>query len=43
MVEGSEIENRDGPYTADDYIPTPKDAIADLLYSYDQGKHHSYD
>ena len=43
MVEGSEIENRDGPYTADDYIPTPKDAITDLLYSYDQGKHHNYD
>ena len=43
MVEGSEFENRDGPYPADDYIPTPKDAIADLLYSYDQGKHHNCD
>ena len=43
LVEGKEIENRDGPYTADDYIPTPKDAIADLLHSYDQSKYHNYD
>ena len=43
MVKEKEIDNRDDPNTADDYIPTPKDAIADLLYSYDQGKHHNYD
>ena len=30
LVEGSEIENRDGPYTADDYIPTPKNIHADF-------------
>ena len=23
LVEGKEIKNRDGPYTADEYIPTP--------------------
>ena len=31
-VEGSEIENRDGPYTVDDNIPTPKNNHADFLH-----------
>ena len=36
LVGGSEIENRDSPYTADDYIPTPNNIPADLLNSFDQ-------
>ena len=39
LVEGSEIENRDGPYTADDYIPTPKNIPANFLHSFDQNEH----
>ena len=42
LVEGSEIENRDGPYTADNYIPTPKSIPADFLHSFDQNKHYHY-
>ena len=42
MVEGSKIENRDGPYTADDYIPTPKNNHADFLHSFDQNEHNNY-
>ena len=42
LVEGSEIENRDGPYTADDYIPTSKNIIADSLHSFDQNEHFNY-
>ena len=30
LVEGSEIENRDGPYNADFYIPTLKNIPADF-------------
>ena len=42
MVERSEIENRDDPYTADDYIPTPKNIHADFLHSFDQNEHYNY-
>ena len=42
LVEGSEIENRDGPYTADYYIPTPKNIHADFLNSFDQNEHYTY-
>ena len=42
LVEGSEIENRDGPYTAYDYIPTPKNILADFLHSFDQNEHYNY-
>ena len=42
LVEGSEIENRDGPYTADDYIPTPKNIPADFLHSFDQNENYNY-
>ena len=42
MVEGSQIENRDGLYTADDYIPTPKNIHADFLNSFDQNEHYNY-
>ena len=42
LVEGSEIENRDGPNTADDYIPTPKNIHVDFLFSFDQNKHYNY-
>ena len=42
LVERSEIENRDGPYTADDYIPTPKNILADFLHSFDQNEHYIY-
>ena len=41
LVEGSEIENRDGPYTADDYIPTSKNIPADFLHSFDQNEHYT--
>ena len=41
-VEGSEIENRDSPYTADDYIPTSKIIHADFLLSFDQNEHYNY-
>ena len=37
------IENKDGPYTTDYYIPTSKDVAADLLHNFDQSKHHNYD
>ena len=36
LVEDSQIENRDSPYTADDYIPTPNNISADFLHSFDQ-------
>ena len=42
LVEGSEIENRDDPYTTDDYIPTPKNIPADYLHSFDQNEHNNY-
>ena len=42
LVENLEIENRDGPYTADDYIPTPKNIPADFQPSFDQNKHYNY-
>ena len=42
LVEGSEIENRDGPYTADDCIPTPKNIPDDFLHSFDQNEHYNY-
>ena len=42
LVEGSEIENRDGPYTADDHIPTPKNIPANFLHSFDQNEHYNY-
>ena len=42
MVEGSEIENRDGPYTTGDYIPTSKNIPADFLHSFDQNEHYNY-
>ena len=42
LVEGSEIENRDGPYTADDYIPTSKNIPADFLHNFDQNEHYNY-
>ena len=42
LVEESEIENRDGPYTADDYITTPKNIPADFLHSFDQNEHYNY-
>ena len=35
LVVGSEIENWNGPYTADDYIPTPKNIPADFLHIID--------
>ena len=35
LVEGSEIENRDGPYTADDYILKPKNNSAYFLHIFD--------
>ena len=35
LVEGSEIENRDGSNTADDYIPTPKNIPSYFLHSFD--------
>ena len=42
MVEGSEIENRDGPYIAGDYLRSPKNISADFLNSFDQIKHYNY-
>ena len=42
LVESKEIENRDGPYTANDYIPTPNDIPVDLLHSFDQSKYNNY-
>ena len=42
LVEGSEIENRDGPYTAVDYIPTSKNIPADFLHNFDQNEHYNY-
>ena len=42
LVEGSEIENRDGPYTADDYIPTSKNIPANFLHSFDQNERYNY-
>ena len=41
LVEGSEIENRDGLYTDDDYIPTPKNIPADFLHSFEQNEHNT--
>ena len=42
LVEWSEYEKRDDPYTADDYIPTPKNIPADFLHSFDQNEHYNY-
>ena len=42
LKEGSEIENRYGLYTADDYIPTPKYIPADFLHSFDQNEYYNY-
>ena len=42
LVEGKEIENRDGPYTADDYIPTSKNIPDDFLHSFDQNELYNY-
>ena len=42
LVEGYEIANRDDPYTADDYIPTPKNIPADFLHSFDQEELYNY-
>ena len=36
LVEVSEIENIVGPYTTDDYIPTPKNIPANFMHSFDQ-------
>ena len=35
LVEDKEIETRDGPKTADYYIPNQKDAPSYFLYSFD--------
>ena len=42
LVEGSKFENRVGPYTADDDIPTPKNIPANFLHSFDQNEHNNY-
>ena len=42
MVEVSEIKNRDSPYSADNYIATPKNIPADFLHSFDQNEHYNY-
>ena len=42
LVEGSEIENRDGPYITDDYILTPNNIPVYFLHSFDQNKHYNY-
>ena len=42
LIEGSDIENRDSPFTADDNIPTPKNIPADFLHSFDQNEHYNY-
>ena len=42
LVEKSEIENRDDPYTADDYIPTPNNIHANFLHSFDQNEYYNY-
>ena len=42
LVEVSDIDNRDGPYTDYDYIPTPKNIQNDFLYSFDQNEHYNY-
>ena len=42
LVEVSKFENRVGPYTADDYIPTPKNIPANFLHSFDQNEHYNY-
>ena len=42
LVEESEIENRDDPYTVDDYIPTSKNIPADFLHSFDQIEYYNY-
>ena len=42
MVEDSEIENGDGSYIANYYIPNPKNIPADLLQSFDQSEHYNY-
>ena len=41
LVEGSEIENRDGLFIADDSIPTPKNIPTDFLHSFEQSKHYN--
>ena len=42
LVEGSEIESRNGLYIADDDIPTPKNIHVDFLHSFDQNQHNNY-
>ena len=42
LIEGKKIENRDGSYTANDNIPTPKNIQTDLLHSFDQREHYNY-
>ena len=42
LIEGSEIEKRDGPNTADYYIPISKNIPADFLHSFNNKKHYNY-
>ena len=42
LEEGSKIENRNGPYTFDDNILTPKNFPADFPHSFDQNEHFNY-
>ena len=42
LAEDKEIEYRDGPYTADYYIPNQKDAPSHLLHSFDQSIRRYY-
>ena len=42
LIEGLEIVKRDGPFTADYYIPTSKNIPADFLHSFDQNEHYNY-
>ena len=39
LVEGSEIKNRNGPYTADECIPILKNIPAYFLHSFSQNEH----
>ena len=42
LEEGSEIENRDGLYTADDFISTLKNIPAYFLHSLNQNEHYNF-
>ena len=42
LVEWSKIENREGSYTVDDYIPTPKNIPAEFLHCFNQNEHYNY-